>query len=106
MLVRTLTVRGVARPVATSHDATGIRILLVEDNEVNQQVATELLESAGAIVSIANHGGEAVRILTDGEQPPPFDIVFMDLQMPEMDGFTATRLFGPSPSFKDCRLSP
>ena len=80
----------VARPVATSHDATGIRILLVEDNEVNQQVATELLESAGAIVRIANHGGEAVRILTEGEQPPPFDIVFMDLQMPDMDGFTAT----------------
>ena len=76
----------------TSYDATGIRILLVEDNEVNQQVATELLESAGASVRIANHGGEAVRILTEGEQPPPFDIVFMDLQMPEMDGFTASRL--------------
>src|SRR5229473_313741 len=55
-------------------------------------VAIELLESAGASVRIANHGGEAVRILTEGEQPPPFDIVFMDLQMPEMDGFTASRL--------------
>ena len=40
------------------HDATGIRVLLVEDNEMNQQVATELLESAGAIVTIANHGGK------------------------------------------------
>ena len=40
----------------TSPTAHGIRILLVEDNEVNQQVATELLESAGAIVTIANHG--------------------------------------------------
>ncbi len=47
-----------------SFDATGIRILLVEDNEVNQQVATELLESAGAIVRIANHGGEAVKTST------------------------------------------
>jgi signal transduction histidine kinase/CheY-like chemotaxis protein len=74
------------------HDATGIRVLLVEDNEMNQQVATELLESAGAIVTIANHGGEAVKILTEGDQAPPFDVVFMDLQMPEMDGFTATRL--------------
>ena len=46
------------------HDATGIRVLLVEDNEMNQQVATELLESAGAIVTVANHGGEAVKILT------------------------------------------
>jgi len=84
----------------TSHDAAGIRILLVEDNEVNQQVATELLESAGAIVRVANHGGEAVRILTEGEQPPPFDIVFMDLQMPEMDGFTATRRLRARPELQ------
>jgi two-component system, sensor histidine kinase and response regulator len=75
-----------------SQAANGIRVLLVEDNEVNQQVATELLESSGAIVRIANHGGEAVSILTEGEGTPPFDVVFMDLQMPEMDGYTATRL--------------
>ena len=74
------------------HDATGIRVLLVEDNEMNQQVATELLQSAGAIVTVANHGGEAVKILTESDQAPPFDVVFMDLQMPEMDGFTATKL--------------
>ena len=77
---------------AQVHDALGIRILLVEDNEMNQQVATELLQSAGAIVTVANHGGEAVEILTAGDQAPPFDVVFMDLQMPEMDGHTATRL--------------
>jgi len=77
--------------------ATGIRVLLVEDNEVNQQVATELLESAGAIVTVANHGGEAVKILTDGDQAPAFDVVFMDLQMPEMDGFTATKLLRRDP---------
>jgi two-component system sensor histidine kinase/response regulator len=74
-----------------SHDASGIRILVVEDNAVNQQVATELLESAGAIVTVANHGAEAVRILV-GDQSSSFDIVLMDLQMPEMDGFTATKL--------------
>ena len=79
------------------HDATGIRVLLVEDNEMNQQVATELLESAGAIVTVANHGGEAVKILTAGDQAPPFDVVFMDLQMPEMDGFTATKLLRRDP---------
>jgi PAS domain S-box-containing protein len=76
----------------TVHDATGIRVLLVEDNEINQQVATELLESAGAIVTVANHGGEALKILTEGVSAPAFDVVFMDLQMPEMDGFTATTL--------------
>jgi len=85
---------------ATSHDASGIRILLVEDNEVNQQVAAELLEGAGACVRIANHGGEALRSLTEGEQPPPFDTVFMDLQMPEMDGFTATRFLRAQPQFQ------
>jgi PAS domain S-box-containing protein len=79
------------------HDATGIRILLVEDNEMNQQVATELLQSAGAIVTVANHGGEAVKILTAGDQAPPFDVVFMDLQMPEMDGYTAARLIRAEP---------
>jgi len=84
-----------------SPDASGIRILLVEDNEVNQQVATELLESAGASVKVAKHGGEAVRILTEGEGLPLFDVVFMDLQMPEMDGFTATRLLRAQPRLQD-----
>src|SRR5277367_3271193 len=79
------------------HDATGIRVLLVEDNEINQQIATELLESAGAIVTVANDGGEAVKILTDGDQASAFDVVFMDLQMPEMDGFTATKLLRSDP---------
>jgi PAS domain S-box-containing protein len=85
----------------STHDATGIRVLLVEDNEMNQQVATELLESVGASVQVANHGGEAVKILTEGEQPAPFDVVLMDLQMPEMDGFTATRLLRGRPHLRE-----
>jgi two-component system, sensor histidine kinase and response regulator len=89
------------RGQGTSHDASGIRILLVEDNELNRQVATELLESAGASVTVANHGGEAVRILTEGEQPLPFDIVLMDLQMPDMDGFTATRVLRSRPHLQE-----
>jgi CheY-like chemotaxis protein len=64
---------------------------------MNQQVATELLESAGAIVTVANHGGEAVKILTEGDQAPAYDVVFMDLQMPEMDGYTATKLLRRNP---------
>jgi len=76
---------------------SGVRVLLVEDNEVNQQVATELLESEGAKVTIANHGAEAVKLLTQGVPPLPFDIVLMDLQMPEMDGLTATKILRAHP---------
>jgi two-component system sensor histidine kinase/response regulator len=68
----------------------GARILLTEDNEINQQIAIELLEGAGATVTVANNGREAVDILSNGPQPPPFDVVLMDLQMPEMDGHQAT----------------
>ena len=68
----------------------GARILLTEDNEINQQIATELLEGAGATVTVANNGREAVDILSSDPQPPPFDVVLMDLQMPEMDGYQAT----------------
>ncbi|MBV8631778.1 MAG: response regulator, partial [Silvibacterium sp.] len=79
------------------HNARGIRVLLVEDNEMNRLVATELLQSAGASVTIAVHGGEAVKMLTQGPQPPPYDVVLMDLQMPEMDGITATKLLRAEP---------
>ncbi len=80
----------VATESTTTARLRGARILLTEDNEINQQVATELLESEGASVKIANNGREAVEILTGGPQPPPFDLVLMDLQMPEMDGYQAT----------------
>jgi signal transduction histidine kinase/CheY-like chemotaxis protein/HPt (histidine-containing phosphotransfer) domain-containing protein/HAMP domain-containing protein len=67
----------------------GARILVVEDNEINQQIAIELLEGAGAVVTVAANGREAVEVLSHDPQPP-FDVVLMDLQMPEMDGFQAT----------------
>jgi signal transduction histidine kinase/DNA-binding response OmpR family regulator/HPt (histidine-containing phosphotransfer) domain-containing protein len=92
-----------AKPGSHEHNAQGIRILLVEDNEINQQVAGELLEGAGAIVTIARNGVEAVKLLTGSEQDPTpgpaFDIVLMDLQMPEMDGYAATRLLRSNPRF-------
>src|SRR5206468_64803 len=66
------------------------RILLAEDNEINQQIAVELLEGAGAAVTVAHNGRQAVAVLLSGPQPPPFDVVLMDLQMPEMDGYQAT----------------
>ena len=68
----------------------GARILLAEDNDINQQIAIELLEGVGASVKVAHNGRQAVEILSNGPQPPPFDVVLMDLQMPEMDGYQAT----------------
>jgi signal transduction histidine kinase/ActR/RegA family two-component response regulator len=63
------------------------KILLVEDNEINQLVASEILQNAGFEVTIANNGREALEVI----QKNAFDLVFMDIQMPEMDGLTATR---------------
>jgi two-component system sensor histidine kinase/response regulator len=78
----------------------GARILLAEDNDINQQIAVELLEGVGATVKIANNGREAVELLSNGAQPPPFDVVLMDLQMPEMDGYQATAKLRSDPRFK------
>ena len=66
----------------------GARLLLVEDNEMNQELATELLQSAGIEVVLARHGQEALDILARDDR---FDGVVMDCQMPVMDGYTATQ---------------
>lgn len=78
----------------------GARILLTEDNEINQQIAIELLEGAGATVTVAKNGREAVETLSKGPQPPPFDVILMDLQMPEMDGYQATTKLRSDRRFK------
>ena len=75
--------------VDRSERLPGVRLLLVEDNLNNQQVARELLEAEGAVVQIANHGQEALDVLS--ANGAAFDVVLMDLQMPVMDGLTATR---------------
>jgi|GEM_PF-1392357 len=68
----------------------GGRVLLVEDNEINQQVARELLQGFGLSVEIASNGRKALDMLEVNGKP--FDAVLMDLQMPEMDGYEATRI--------------
>jgi two-component system sensor histidine kinase/response regulator len=68
----------------------GVRILVAEDNEINQQIAIELLEGAGAAVTVAGNGRAAVDTLATTSAGAGFDLVLMDLQMPEMDGFQAT----------------
>jgi signal transduction histidine kinase/CheY-like chemotaxis protein len=66
----------------------GARVLVVDDNEINQQVAEELLSQAGLQVSVADNGRKAVDALL--AHPGEFDGVLMDIQMPVMDGYTAT----------------
>jgi two-component system, sensor histidine kinase and response regulator len=78
----------------------GVKILLTEDNEINQQVATELIESNNLIVEIANNGKEAVEMVKNSGVPSKYGLVFMDLQMPEMDGYTATIEIRKMPEYK------
>jgi len=68
-------------------DIQGARLLVVEDNEINQQVAKEILEGAGLKITLANNGREAVEAVMQNQ----YDAVLMDVQMPVMDGYTATQ---------------
>jgi signal transduction histidine kinase/DNA-binding response OmpR family regulator len=77
----------------------GARVLLAEDNEMNQQIAVELLKSAGMDVTVAGNGREAVEGVKAGA--PRYDMVLMDIQMPEMDGYEATKLIRADPRFAD-----
>jgi two-component system sensor histidine kinase/response regulator len=71
----------------------GVRVLLVEDNEINQQVAAELLGGVGMQVTLASNGAEALRAL----ERQTFEVVLMDVQMPVMDGYAATRKIRENP---------
>jgi two-component system, sensor histidine kinase and response regulator len=66
----------------------GARVLVAEDNAINQQVAREIIQQAGMVVEVADNGRQAVAAIESGRR---FDLVFMDIQMPDMDGYQATR---------------
>jgi polar amino acid transport system substrate-binding protein len=84
--------RSAAKPVRKEmaqqvRSSSGARILLVEDNLINQEVAVEILSQAGLVPTVANNGKGALAALESGA----FDGVLMDVQMPEMDGYETTR---------------
>jgi PAS domain S-box-containing protein len=76
-------------PAQATRRLAGLRVLVVEDNPINQQVARELLQREGAQVTLADNGALGVQAVL--EASPLFDVVLMDVQMPVMDGYTATR---------------
>ncbi len=67
----------------------GKRVLLVEDNALNQEIACEILQESGLTITLAENGQQAIDLLN--AQPEGFDAVLMDIQMPVMDGYTATQ---------------
>jgi len=87
-------VKGSEKRIATQYSIKekakhSVSILLAEDNPVNQKLAKLMLTRAGYQIEIANNGKEAVEMFT--EAPDDFDLIFMDIQMPVMDGFKATQ---------------
>ncbi len=87
-------------PARTSVDLPalrGARILVVEDDEINQEVERGLLEKAGVEVDLAGSGRAALELLKNAR----YDAVLMDIQMPEMDGYQVTRLIRQNPAFRD-----
>ncbi|CAK7047951.1 MAG: Sensor histidine kinase RcsC [Desulfovibrio sp.] len=91
------------REAGAAGSLVGMRILLAEDNSVNQQIAGELMESEGIVLTIASNGEEVVNILTESPLGA-FDAVLMDLQMPKMDGFAATRTIRSKKAYAALRL--
>lgn len=90
---------GGAQPVPASMpaiDLSGARVLVVEDNRINQRIAREILQGVGVEVEIAANGAIAVQAVRESS----FDLVLMDLQMPEMDGYQATRIIRKDKQFE------
>lgn len=87
-------VRRAKRPSSSQRQLVGMRVLVVEDNSINQQVAQELLASQGALVSLASNGQLGVEAVANAE--PQFDVVLMDIQMPILDGYGATKFIRES----------
>jgi FOG: CheY-like receiver len=81
--------QSLSSPVVSQNRLQGVRILVVDDSEINREVALRILESEGAQVNLANDGQQALNWLQ--QHPAGIDIVLMDVQMPVMDGYSATQ---------------
>ncbi len=92
VLTRPVTAKKTEKEVETkiNHDYSGKRVLLVEDNELNREIATALLQETGIVVDSVEDGDIAVATI-NREPADRYDLIFMDVQMPKMDGYTATR---------------
>jgi signal transduction histidine kinase/CheY-like chemotaxis protein len=89
---------GDRRAPADAQSLAGLRVLLVEDHPINQEIALRLLNSRGALVDVAANGQEGLdKLLAAG--PEAYDLVLMDLQMPVLDGLSATRRLREQPGF-------
>jgi len=86
------------RELAARH--RGARILLADDNATNREVEVEILAAVGLVVDVAENGRRALEMATAS----PYDILLMDVQMPELDGLSATRLLRAQPDWRPCPI--
>ena len=82
--------KGLEAVLPDTYSFHGKKILLVEDNELNQEIAVEILQEVGFVVDVADDGTVAVKRMMEAE-PGQYDLILMDIQMPIMDGYEATR---------------
>jgi signal transduction histidine kinase/HPt (histidine-containing phosphotransfer) domain-containing protein/ActR/RegA family two-component response regulator len=92
---------GPTLPAWSNGPLNGLAVLLVEDNKINQQIASELMTAMGVRVTLADNGQQALDLLQDTAQPLPWSLVLMDLQMPVMDGHQATQVLRQQERFKN-----